>query len=185
MHFISDVTIPCESCGGKRFNREVLSVYYKQKNIADVLDMTYNEAINFFDPFPRVQKILVNMIDAGLGYLKLGLKTTTLSGGELQRLKIAAELAKKEAGAGTLYILDEPTTGLHYADVEKLVGALDRLVSVGSTVIAVEHNVEFLRNCDHLIDLGPEGGDEGGEVVVSGSPREVGESGKGYTAGYL
>lgn len=185
MHFISDVTIPCESCGGKRFGREVLSVYYKQKNIADVLDMTYNEAIAFFESFPKIVKIMQNMIDAGLGYLKLGLKTTTLSGGELQRLKIASELAKKEAGAGTLYILDEPTTGLHYADVEKLAGALDRLVSVGSTVIAVEHNVEFLRNCDHLIDLGPEGGDGGGEVVVSGSPSEVAESGKGYTAGYL
>ncbi len=185
MHFISDVTVVCESCKGARYRREVLEVFYKGKNIAEILALTYREAWDFFDGLEKIREKIQFLLDAGLGYLKLGMNTNILSGGELQRLKIARELSTARDTGGNLYLLDEPTTGLHFADTELLVKTLDRLVSRGNTVVVIEHNIEFLRNCDYLIDLGPEGGNEGGHLVAEGTPEEIKAGKKGYTWKYL
>jgi excinuclease ABC subunit A len=185
MHFISDVSVTCDTCGGTRYRKEILAVTYKGKNISEVLGMTFFDARSFFDGMDRITRGIQFLLDAGLGYLQLGLNTNHLSGGELQRLKLAKELSAGDGRQDTLYLLDEPTTGLHLADVEMLVGILGRLVDRGNTVVVIEHNREFLRNCDYLIDLGPEGGDGGGRVVASGTPAEVKSSRQGYTWKYL
>jgi excinuclease ABC subunit A len=185
MHFLSDVSVVCDSCGGKRYNRETLNVFYRGKNISDVMNMTFLEASDFFSAFSRIINRIQFMLDAGLGYLTLGIKTSVLSGGELQRLKLARELSLKDSNIGNFYILDEPTTGLHFADVKLLVGVLDRLVQKGNTVLVVEHNRSFLRNCDYIIDMGPEGGNEGGTVVAQGTPEEIIKQQKGHTWRYL
>ena len=170
MQFLSDVYVKCDECKGKRYNTETLSVLYKGKNISDILGMTVYEALNFFENIPAIQRKLQTVYDVGLGYIKLGQSSTTLSGGEAQRVKLASELSKRGTGK-TLYILDEPTTGLHFADVQKLLDVLNRLVNLGNTVVLIEHNMDVIKNSDWLIDLGPEGGDEGGKVVAVGTPK--------------
>ena len=172
MQFLSDVYVKCDECNGKRYNSETLGVMYKGKNIADILQMTVEEALKFFENIPVIKKKLETVLDVGLGYIKLGQSSTTLSGGEAQRVKLASELSKRGTGK-TLYILDEPTTGLHFADVQKLLDVLNRLVNMGNTVIVIEHNMDVIKNSDWIIDLGPEGGDEGGNLVVAGTPKEV------------
>ncbi len=184
MHFLSDVYVPCEVCKGKRYNRETLEVRYKGKNIADVLEMTAEEAYNFFKPLPKIAEKLKTLCDVGLGYIKLGQPSTTLSGGEAQRVKLATELARRDTGR-TLYILDEPTTGLHSADVERLLGILQRLCDGGSSVLVIEHNLDVIKTADYIIDLGPEGGDRGGFVVAVGTPEEVSECSDSYTGQFL
>ncbi len=184
MHFLPDVYIPCEVCRGKRYNRETLEVRYKGKSIADVLEMTVDEALDFFRNHPRIQRKLQTLHDVGLGYMKLGQPATTLSGGEAQRVKLASELYKRSNGR-TLYILDEPTTGLHVADVERLLNVLQRLVENGDTVIVIEHNLDVIKVADYLVDLGPEGGDRGGNLVACGTPEEVAEHPNSYTGHYL
>ncbi len=184
MHFLPDVYVPCEVCHGKRYNRETLEVKFKGKSIYDVLDMTVDEACDFFENIPRIYTKLKTLKDVGLGYIKLGQPATTFSGGEAQRIKLATELSKRSTGK-TLYILDEPTTGLHSADVEKLVNILNRLAEGGNTIIVIEHNLDVIRIADHIVDLGPEGGDAGGQVVVIGTPEFVAASGKGYTSKYI
>jgi len=184
MHFLPDVYIPCEVCRGKRYNRETLEVRYKGKSIADVLEMTVEEALDFFRNHPRIQRKLQTLHDVGLGYMKLGQPATTLSGGEAQRVKLASELYKRSNGR-TLYILDEPTTGLHVADVERLLNVLQRLVENGDTVLVIEHNLDVIKTADYLIDLGPEGGDRGGNLVACGTPEEVAEHPTSYTGRYL
>ena len=172
MHFLPDVYVPCEVCHGKRYNRETLEVRYKGKNIAEVLEMTVEEAVEFFANVPRIARRLQTLDDVGLGYVKLGQPATTLSGGEAQRVKLASELSKVATG-NTLYILDEPTTGLHFADIDKLLEVLQRLVDQGNTVVVIEHNLDVIKSADWIIDLGPEGGDEGGAVVATGTPEEL------------
>ncbi|HOT23417.1 MAG TPA: excinuclease ABC subunit UvrA [Thermoleophilia bacterium] len=172
MHFLPDVYVPCEACRGKRYNRDTLEVWYKGKNIAEVLEMSVEEAVAFFAPVPRIARRLQTLLDVGLGYVKLGQPATTLSGGEAQRVKLAAELSKVATGR-TLYILDEPTTGLHFADIEKLLEVLQRLVDQGNTVVVIEHNLDVVKSADWIVDLGPEGGDEGGEVVATGTPEDL------------
>ena len=184
MHFLPDVYVPCEVCGGKRYNRETLEVKYKGKSIYDVLEMSVDEACEFFEPIPRIYGKVKTLRDVGLGYIKLGQPATTFSGGEAQRIKLATELSKRSTGK-TVYILDEPTTGLHIADVEKLIGILNKFTDGGNTVIVIEHNLDVIRQADHIIDLGPEGGDGGGRIVVAGTPEEVADSGKGYTSIYI
>ena len=184
MHFLPDIYVPCEVCKGKRYNRETLEVKYKGKTIADVLDMTVEEALQFFDKIPRIKQKIQTLYDVGLSYIKLGQPSTTLSGGEAQRVKLATELSKKATGK-TLYILDEPTTGLHIADVHKLVDILQRLVDTGNTIIVIEHNLDLIKTCDHIIDLGPEGGDNGGEVIAVGTPEQVCLNEKSYTGKFL
>jgi len=184
MHFLSDVYVPCEVCKGKRYNRETLEVKYKGKTIADVLDMTAEAAYEFFKPIPKIAAKLKTLCDVGLGYIKLGQPSTTLSGGEAQRVKLATELARKNTGR-TLYVLDEPTTGLHVADVEKLLLILQRLCDGGSTVLVIEHNLDVIKTADYIIDLGPEGGDGGGLVVASGTPEQVAECAESYTGQFL
>jgi excinuclease ABC subunit A len=184
MHFLPDVYVPCEVCKGKRYNRETLDVKYKGKSIADVLDMTVTEALKFFENVPRIQRKIQTLYDVGLGYIKLGQPSTTLSGGEAQRVKLATELSRRATGK-TMYILDEPTTGLHIADVDKLIDVLQKLVDAGNSVVVIEHNLEVIKTADYIIDLGPEGGDEGGRVVAAGTPEEVAESDKSYTAQFL
>uniref|UniRef100_A0A7C5V4F7 UvrABC system protein A n=1 Tax=Caldicellulosiruptor owensensis TaxID=55205 RepID=A0A7C5V4F7_9FIRM len=184
MHFLPDVYVPCDVCKGKRYNRETLEVKYKDKTIADVLEMTVEEALEFFKNIPRIKSKLQTLYDVGLGYIKLGQPSTTLSGGEAQRVKLATELSKKATGR-TLYILDEPTTGLHMDDVNKLIAVLQRLVDMGNTVIVIEHNLDVIKVADYIIDLGPEGGDKGGEVVVYGSPEEVAMCERSYTGMFL
>ena len=184
MHFLSDVYVPCEVCKGKRYNRETLEVRYKGKTIADVLDMTAEEAYNFFKPIPKIAKKLETLCDVGLGYIKLGQPSTTLSGGEAQRVKLATELARKNTGR-TLYVLDEPTTGLHVADVEKLLQILQRLCDGGSSVLVIEHNLDVIKTADYIIDLGPEGGDAGGTVIACGTPEEVAKCSESYTGQFL
>ncbi len=184
MQFLSDVYVKCDECNGKRYNSETLGVMYKGKNIADILQMTVEEALKFFENIPVIKKKLETVLDVGLGYIKLGQSSTTLSGGEAQRVKLASELSKRGTGK-TLYILDEPTTGLHFADVQKLLDVLNRLVNMGNTVIVIEHNMDVIKNSDWIIDLGPEGGDEGGNLVISGTPKEVANYSKSYTGKYL
>ncbi|NLT16337.1 MAG: AAA family ATPase, partial [Clostridiales bacterium] len=184
MHFLPDVYVPCEVCRGKRYNRETLEVRYKDKNIADVLDMTAEDALKFFRHIPRINKKLETLCDVGLGYVKLGQPSTTLSGGEAQRVKLSTELSRRSTGR-TLFILDEPTTGLHVADVERLIKILKRLQEGGNTIIVIEHNLDVIKTADYVIDLGPEGGDRGGEVVACGTPEEVSEVPKSYTGQWL
>ena len=184
MYFMSDVFVPCEVCGGKRYNREVLDVRYKGKSIYDVLEMTIDEAYQFFDNIPQIRNILQTLVDVGLGYVKLGQSATTLSGGEAQRLKLATELTRRDTG-NTVYILDEPTTGLHSYDVKKLVDILQRLVGKGNTVVVIEHNLDIVKTADYIIDMGPEGGDGGGKIVAVGAPEEVCKESKSYTGMYL
>ncbi|MBE7091286.1 MAG: ATP-binding cassette domain-containing protein, partial [Clostridiales bacterium] len=184
MHFLPDVYVPCEVCHGKRYNSETLEVRYKGKNIADVLDMTIDEACDFFENFTAVYNKIKTMKDVGLGYLKLGQSATTLSGGEAQRVKLATELSKRTTGK-TCYILDEPTTGLHSYDVQKLLGILNRLTASGNTVIVIEHNLDVIKVADYIVDLGPEGGDGGGTLVACGTPEEVAKVESSYTGHYL
>ena len=184
MHFLPDVYVPCEVCKGKRYNRETLEVKYKGKNIADVLDMTVEEALEFFANIPKIKQKIQTLYDVGLGYIKLGQPSTTLSGGEAQRVKLATELSKRATGK-TLYILDEPTTGLHIADVHRLVDILQRLVDTGNTIIVIEHNLDLIKTADHIIDLGPEGGDAGGEVVAVGTPEQICKNERSYTGKFL
>ncbi len=184
MHFLPDVYVPCEVCKGKRYNRETLEVKYKGKTISDVLDMTVEEALEFFDKIPKIKQKIQTLNDVGLGYIKLGQPSTTLSGGEAQRVKLATELSKKATGK-TLYILDEPTTGLHIADVHRLVDILQRLVDTGNTIIVIEHNLDLIKTCDHIIDLGPEGGDGGGEVIAVGTPEQICKNEQSYTGMFL
>jgi excinuclease ABC subunit A len=184
MHFLPDVYVPCEVCKGKRYNRETLEVKYKGKNIAEVLDMTVSEALRFFENIPRIARKLQTLEDVGLGYMRLGQPATTLSGGEAQRVKLASELHRRSNGR-TLYILDEPTTGLHVADIEKLLSVLHRLVDAGDTVLVIEHNLDVIKTADYLIDLGPEGGDRGGELVACGTPEEVCRVERSYTGKFL
>ena len=184
MHFLPDIFVPCEVCKGRRYNRETLEVRYKGKNIADVLDMTVDEALDFFSALPKLKKRLQTLQDVGLGYVKLGQPSTELSGGEAQRVKLATELSKQATGK-TIYILDEPTTGLHSDDVRKLLEVLQRLVDAGNTVVVIEHNLDVIKCADHLIDLGPEGGDGGGTIVVTGTPEEVAACPASFTGQYL
>ncbi len=184
MHFLPDVYVPCEVCGGKRYNRETLDVRYKGKSIFDVLDMTVEEALSFFDNLPSIRRKIETLNDVGLSYIKLGQPSTTLSGGEAQRIKLATELSKRSTGK-TIYILDEPTTGLHFADVHKLVEILHRLADGGNTVIVIEHNLDVIKTADYIIDIGPEGGDRGGRVVASGTPEEIAAAPGSYTGVYV
>ena len=184
MHFLPDVYVPCEVCKGKRYNRETLDVHYKGKNIFEVLDMTIDEATEFFDAIPKIKNKLQTIKDVGLGYIKLGQSSTTLSGGEAQRVKLATELSKRSTGK-TIYILDEPTTGLHAADVHRLIDVLNRFVEEGNTVLVIEHNLDVIKTADHIIDLGPEGGDGGGTIVACGTPEEVAKNSASYTGMFL
>ena len=184
MHFLPDVYVPCEVCKGKRYNRETLEVKYKDKSIADVLDMTVEEALTFFSSIPKIKNKLQTLYDVGLSYVTLGQAATTLSGGEAQRVKIATELLKKSTGK-TLYILDEPTTGLHPSDVKVLINVIGRLAEGGNTVIIIEHNLDVIKTADYIIDLGPEGGSRGGEIVCEGTPEEVSKNKKSYTGQFL
>jgi excinuclease ABC subunit A len=184
MHFLPDVYVPCEQCHGKRYNRETLEIRFKGRNIADVLEMPVEEALEFFAHIPKIQRRLQTLNDVGLGYIRLGQAATTLSGGEAQRVKLASELCKVATGR-TLYILDEPTTGLHFADIQRLLEVLQRLVDAGNTVVVIEHNLDVIKTADRLIDMGPEGGEEGGRVVVTGTPEQVAAVEGSHTGEYL
>ncbi len=184
MNFLPDVLVPCEECGGKRYNRETLEVKFKGKSIADVLDMTINQAVEFFEAIPSILNKIKVLQDVGLGYIKLGQPSSTLSGGESQRVKLAAELSKRDTGK-TVYILDEPTTGLHFEDINILLGVLNRLVQKGNTVIVIEHNLDVIKCADYIIDMGPEGGRNGGRVVACGTPEEVAENQASVTAKFI
>ena len=184
MHFLPDVYVPCEGCGGKRYNRETLEVRYKGKNIYEVLNMTVEEAVDFFENVPSIRRKMETLRDVGLSYIRLGQPSTELSGGEAQRIKLATELSKRSTGK-TVYILDEPTTGLHFADVHKLTEILRRLSGDGNTVIVIEHNLDVIKTADYIIDIGPEGGDRGGTVVASGTPEEVAKNPDSYTGKYI
>ena len=184
MHFLPDIYVPCEVCKGKRYNKETLEVKYKGKTISDVLDMTVEEALEFFKNIPRIKDKIQTLYDVGLGYIKLGQPSTTLSGGEAQRIKLATELSKRATGK-TLYILDEPTTGLHIADVHRLVDILQRIVDTGNSIIVIEHNLDLIKTADYIIDLGPEGGDGGGEIVAVGSPEQIVKNERSYTGKFL
>jgi len=184
MNFLPDVYVPCEVCQGKRYNREALEIHYKGKNIADVLDMTVEEALTFFENVPSIYNKMKTLNDVGLGYMRLGQPATTLSGGEAQRIKLATELSRRATGR-TMYILDEPTTGLHFADVERLLQVLQRLVDAGNTIVVIEHNLDVIKSADWLIDLGPEGGDAGGRVIAEGTPEDVAENEQSYTGHFI
>jgi excinuclease ABC subunit A len=184
MHFLPDVYVPCEVCGGKRYNRETLEVKYKGKSIYDVLDMTVEEAVPFFENLPSIRRKIETLYDVGLSYVKLGQPSTTLSGGEAQRIKLATELSRRSTGK-TIYILDEPTTGLHFADVHKLVEILRKLTEGGNTVVVIEHNLDVIKTADYIIDMGPEGGEGGGTVVAEGTPEEVAQNPDSYTGIYV
>ena len=184
MHFLPDVYVPCEVCKGERYNRETLQVKYKDKSIADVLDMNVEEALEFFENIPSIKRKLETLMDVGLSYIKLGQPSTQLSGGEAQRIKLATELSKRPTGK-TLYILDEPTTGLHMADVDKLINVLQKLADTGNTIVVIEHNLDVIKTCDYIIDLGPEGGDKGGTIIATGTPREVSQVKESYTGQFL
>jgi len=184
MHFLPDVWITCDVCKGLRFNKETLQVKYKGKNIADVLDMDVAEALEFFENIPRINRILTTLHDVGLDYIKLGQSATTLSGGEAQRVKLAKELSRVATG-DTVYILDEPTTGLHFADIQKLLDVLHRLTDAGNTVIVIEHNLDVIKSADWILDLGPEGGDDGGQVIAEGTPEQVAQIEASHTGEFL
>ena len=184
MHFLPDIYVPCEVCKGKRYNRETLEVKYKDKSIYDVLEMTVDEGVEFFSSIPRIARKLQTLQDVGLGYIKIGQSSTTLSGGEAQRVKLATELSRRSTGK-TIYVLDEPTTGLHTADVHRLIDVLQKLVDAGNTVVVIEHNLDLIKTADHIIDLGPEGGDRGGYVVTTGTPEQVAQVEESYTGQYL
>ena len=184
MHFLPDVHITCDACQGKRFNRDTLEVKYKGSNIADVLNMTINQAYAFFENVPNIKSKLKTMLDVGLGYITLGQPATTLSGGEAQRVKLSRELSKRNTGR-TLYLLDEPTTGLHFADIKKLLEVLTYLVGLNNTIVIIEHNMDVIKTADYLIDLGPEGGDQGGYVIGTGTPEEFTKIKKSYTGQFL
>ena len=184
MHFLPDIFVRCAECGGTRYNRETLDVRYRGKSIAAVLDMRVEEALGFFDSFSAIKNVLKALSDVGLGYITLGQSANTLSGGEAQRIKLASELGKPAAGH-TLYILDEPTTGLHFADIHRLLEVLNRLCNLGHTILVIEHNLDVIRQADWIIDLGPEGGDAGGRIVVEGTPEQVAAHSKSYTGQYL
>jgi excinuclease ABC subunit A len=184
MVFLPDVYVQCEVCKGKRYNRETLEVRYKTKNISEVLEMTIDEATEFFRPIPKIFRKLVTLQEVGLGYIRMGQPATTLSGGEAQRIKLASELSKRSTG-NTFYILDEPTTGLHFEDVRKLLAVLHRLVDSGNTVLVIEHNLDVIKTADYIIDMGPDGGDKGGQVIAYGTPEEVAASPASFTGKYL
>jgi excinuclease ABC subunit A len=184
MHFLPDVYVPCEQCHGKRYNRETLDVRFKGKTIADVLDMPVEHALEFFAHIPKIARRLQTLHDVGLDYMRLGQPATTLSGGEAQRIKLAAELSKVATGR-TLYILDEPTTGLHFADIQRLLTVLQRLVEAGNSVVVIEHNLDVIKTADRIIDMGPEGGEEGGELIAAGTPEEVAAVERSYTGRFL
>ena len=184
MHFLPDIYVPCDVCHGKRYNRESLSVHYKGKNIHEVLGMTVEEALEFFAPVPTVARKLQTLMDVGLSYITLGQSATTLSGGEAQRIKLAKELSKRDTGQ-TLYILDEPTTGLHFHDIKQLLQVLNRLRDHGNTVVVIEHNLDVIKTADWVIDLGPEGGDRGGEIIASGTPEELAGISASHTGHFL
>jgi excinuclease ABC subunit A len=184
MEFLPDVYVPCETCKGKRYNRETLEVRFKGKSISDVLDMTVEEAVNFFENQPRILRKIQTLSEVGLGYISLGQHATTLSGGEAQRVKLATELSKRDTGK-TLYILDEPTTGLHFQDISHLLDVLQKLVDKGNTVLVIEHNMDVIKSADHLIDLGPEGGAGGGRIIAKGTPEEVAKNPASFTGRFL
>ena len=184
MNFLPDVYITCEECKGKRYNREALEIHYKEKTISDVLEMTVDEGAAFFTHIPSIKKKLDTLSEVGLGYMHLGQNATTLSGGEAQRIKLATELSRASTGR-TLYILDEPTTGLHFADVKRLIHVLNKLVEKGNSVVVIEHNLDMIKTADWLIDLGPEGGDKGGQIVAVGTPEDVAKVKGSYTGQYL
>jgi excinuclease ABC subunit A len=184
MHFLPDVYVVCQECKGTRYNRETLEVRYKGKNIADVLSMRIEEALAFFESFPKIRQLVKALNDVGLSYVELGQSSTTLSGGEAQRVKLATELGKTATGH-TLYVLDEPTTGLHFADIHNLLGVLNRLADMGNTIVVIEHNLDVIKCADWIIDLGPEGGAAGGELVAQGTPEEVAANPKSYTGQFL
>ena len=184
MHFLPDIYVQCEVCKGRRFNEQTLDVKYKGRSIADALEMSAEDALVLFTNIPSVRNKLKTLNDVGLGYIKLGQSATTLSGGEAQRIKLATELAKTSTGR-TFYILDEPTTGLHFADIDKLLEVLHALVNQGNTVLVIEHNLDVVKTADYIIDLGPDGGDDGGEVVATGTPEEIVKNKRSYTGQYL
>ena len=184
MNFLPDVYVPCETCKGKRYNKETLEVKFKGKSIADVLDLTINQAVDFFENQPSILNKIKTLQEVGLGYIKLGQSSTTLSGGESQRVKLATELSKRDTGK-TLYILDEPTTGLHFEDINVLLGVLNKLADKGNTVIIIEHNMDVIKVADHIIDIGPEGGMGGGQIICSGAPEEVALHPSSETAKFL
>ena len=184
MHFLPDVYVPCEVCGGKRYNRETLDVLYKGKSISDVLEMTVEEALEFFAPIKAISTKIQTLYDVGLGYIRLGQPSTELSGGEAQRIKLASELSRRSTGK-TIYILDEPTTGLHFEDVNKLIAILQKLTDGGNSVVVIEHNLDVIKNADYIIDMGPEGGDGGGTVIAQGTPEEVAQQKQSYTGQFL
>jgi excinuclease ABC subunit A len=184
MNFLPDVYVHCDKCNGKRYNRETLEVRYKGNSISDVLDMTINQGVEFFESIPAIIQKLRTLQEVGLGYITLGQSSTTLSGGESQRVKLSAELSKRDTGK-TLYILDEPTTGLHFEDIRVLLEVISKLVDKGNTVIVIEHNLDVIKAADHIIDLGPEGGQDGGQILCTGTPEEVADAKGSYTAKYL
>lgn len=184
MHFLPDVYVTCEACKGLRYNRDTLEIKYKGYNIADILNMTVNQAFSFFENIPGIKNKLKTLVDVGLGYIKLGQPATTLSGGEAQRIKLSKELSKKNTGR-TLYLLDEPTTGLHFADIQKLLEVLNYFVELENTVVVIEHNLDVIKTADHIIDLGPEGGDKGGDIVAKGTPEEIARIEGSYTGHFL
>ena len=184
MNFLPDVYVDCEDCMGKRYNRETLEILYKGKSINDVLDMNVNEACEFFKNIPKIYRKMSTLRDVGLGYISLGQQATTLSGGEAQRVKLAEELSKKDTG-NTMYILDEPTTGLHFSDVKQLLSVLQKLVDKGNTIVVIEHNMDVIKAADHIVDIGPEGGRGGGTIVAQGTPEQIVAKKSGHTAEYL
>jgi len=184
MHFLPDVYVPCEVCQGSRYNRDTLDIYFKGKNIADILNLSCEQALKFFENQPPIARHMQTLVDVGLGYVRLGQPAPTLSGGEAQRVKLASELAKRSTGH-TMYILDEPTTGLHFEDVNKLLTVLSRLVDQGNTVVIIEHNLDVIKSADWVIDLGPDGGDGGGSIVVEGTPEYVAKTDESYTGQFL
>ena len=184
MHFLPDIYVACDVCKGKRYNRETLEITYKGKNIYEVLDMTAEHALEFFSSIPSIKKKLQTLVDVGLTYVKLGQAASTLSGGEAQRVKLAKELSKRDTGR-TLYILDEPTTGLHFADIKQLLSVIDRLKTRGNTIVIIEHNLDVIKTADWIIDLGPEGGSGGGEIIAEGPPEKIVESKRSYTGVFL
>ena len=184
MHFLPDVYVPCEVCHGKRYNREALEIHYKGKTISDVLSMNCEEALAFFENIPSIARKLQTMVDVGLSYISLGQPATTLSGGEAQRIKLATELSRRPTGR-TLYILDEPTTGLHMPDVDRLLKVLHALVDAGNSMVVIEHNLDVIKAADHIIDMGPEGGSGGGQIVAMGTPEQVAKAAGSYTGAFL